>query len=48
MTMMNIVDSAISTILVCFAEAPEVFDANHNTHCRDMKDAWNKVYEVQF
>ena len=48
MTMMNIIDSAITTIIVCFAEATEVFDTNHNTHRRDMKEAWNKVYQIQF
>lgn len=48
MTIMNIVDSAVTTILVCFAEAPEAFEANHSTHCRDMKEAWTKVYDIQF
>lgn len=48
MTIMSIIDSAVTTIIVCFAEAPDAFDRNHNTHSRDMKEAWNKVYEITF
>ncbi len=46
-TMMGIINSAVGTIIVCFAEAPEEFEINHNTHSRDMKEAWNKVYQIQ-
>lgn len=47
-TVMSVIDSAVSTIIVCFAEAPEEFEQNHNTHSRNMREAWNKVYEIRF
>ena len=48
MTVMSIIDSAVSTIIVCFAEAPEEFDRNHSSHSRDMREAWMKVYKISF
>ncbi len=48
MTIMSTIDSAVSTIIVCFAEAPEELERNHSTHSRDMREAWNKVYQIAF
>jgi len=46
-TMMNVVDSAVCTIIVCFAEAPEELESSHPNHSRKMKKAWYDVYQVQ-
>lgn len=48
MTVMSIIDSAVTTVIVCFAEAPEVLEMNHSDHSRDMREAWNKVYDISF
>lgn len=48
LTIMSIIDSAVSTIIVCFAEAPEDFERNHRIHSREMREAWNNVYQIQF
>lgn len=45
-TMMNIIDSAVSTVIVCFAEAPMELERNHPPHSRDMKESWHKVYPM--
>eukprot|EP00551_Chaetoceros_affinis_P003849 CAMPEP_0203633670 /NCGR_PEP_ID=MMETSP0088-20131115/764_1 /ASSEMBLY_ACC=CAM_ASM_001087 /TAXON_ID=426623 /ORGANISM="Chaetoceros affinis, Strain CCMP159" /LENGTH=499 /DNA_ID=CAMNT_0050487063 /DNA_START=19 /DNA_END=1518 /DNA_ORIENTATION=- len=47
-TVMSIIDSAVSTIIVCFAEAPAELEQNHSKHSRNMKEAWNKVYDISF
>jgi len=46
MTVMSIIDSAVSTVIVCFAEAPDELERNHQTHSREMKEAWHKVYPM--
>mmetsp|Transcript_5839 Transcript_5839/g.7446 ORF Transcript_5839/g.7446 Transcript_5839/m.7446 type:complete len:563 (+) Transcript_5839:118-1806(+) len=46
-TVMSIIDSAVCTIIVCFAEAPHDLDVNHSTHSRNMREAWNEVYQIQ-
>lgn len=48
MTVMSIIDSAVATVIVCFAEAPEVFETNHGEHSRNMKEAWSQVYNISF
>jgi hypothetical protein len=48
MTMMSVVDSAVSTVIVCFAEAPEELENKHPSHNREMKEAWTSVYQVTF
>ena len=45
--MMNVIDSAVSTIVVCFAEAPEVLESSHPDHSLVMKEAWYNVYQVR-
>ena len=44
MTVMSIIDSAVNTIIVCFAEAPQEFERNHGVHSREMREGWRKVY----
>jgi len=46
-TTMSVLDSAVSTIVVCFAEAPEELEISHEDHSRAMKDAWYGVYQVR-
>mmetsp|Transcript_15807 Transcript_15807/g.23129 ORF Transcript_15807/g.23129 Transcript_15807/m.23129 type:complete len:529 (+) Transcript_15807:108-1694(+) len=45
-TMMSIIDSSVSTVIVCFGEAPDELEANHQTHNREMREAWNEVYPM--
>ena len=42
--MMDVVLSAVDTIIVSFAEAPAEFETNHPALCQQMKDAWRQVY----
>ena len=48
MTVMSIIDSAVTTVIVCFAEAPDVLEMNHSDHSREMKEAWTNVYGILF
>ena len=36
---MGVIESAINTVLVCFAEAPEEFEENHPEHSQEMREA---------
>jgi hypothetical protein len=42
--MFSIVDSSVNTVIVCFAEAPAEFEANHPELSMEMRDGWRKVY----
>jgi len=42
-----IIDSAVNTVIVCFAEAPADFDQNHPDHSRNMRQAWLQVYDFE-
>jgi len=46
-TMMSVINSAVSTVVVCFAEAPEELESSHPDHSRAMKEAWYNVYQVR-
>jgi len=46
MITMGVVDSAVNTVVVCFAEAPEQFDVTHPEHSRVMRSAWRQVYQI--
>ena len=48
MTMLCVIESSVSTIIVCFAEAPDEFEENHPTHNQAMRDAWSEVYQIRF
>ena len=45
--LMGIVDSAVSTAIVSFAEAPADFQQNHPALYDEMVTAWRKVYGVE-
>jgi hypothetical protein len=36
--------SAVDTVIVSFAEAPEEFETNHPALCQQMMTAWRQVY----
>jgi hypothetical protein len=40
----SIINSAVCTIIVCFAEAPIELDRNHGAYSREMKEAWHKAF----
>mmetsp|Transcript_25254 Transcript_25254/g.37412 ORF Transcript_25254/g.37412 Transcript_25254/m.37412 type:complete len:364 (+) Transcript_25254:167-1258(+) len=40
------INSAVCTIIVCFAEAPAELEINHGTHSREMREAWQKAYPL--
>jgi len=42
--MLSIVDSAVNTVLVAFAEGPAEFDQNHPELSEEMREGWRKVY----
>ena len=42
--MMELVGSAVNAVIVCFAEAPDVFHNNYKELCDEMLDAWKKAY----
>jgi hypothetical protein len=45
--MLSVVDSAVNTVLVSFAEAPEEFQENHPKLSGEMRDAWRLVYPAE-
>eukprot|EP00977_Amphora_coffeiformis_P009555 scaffold2204_cov166-Amphora_coffeaeformis.AAC.15 len=42
--MMELVGSAVNAVIVCFAEAPDVFHNNHRELCDEMLKAWKRAY----
>jgi Plasma-membrane choline transporter len=47
-TLLSIVSSAVNTVIVCYAEAPNEFQSNHPQLATTMKDAWRKAYPDEF
>ena len=41
---MSVVDSAVNTVVVAFAEGPAEFELNHPELSREMKEGLRKVY----
>ncbi|EJK59191.1 hypothetical protein THAOC_20618 [Thalassiosira oceanica] len=41
---MSVVDSAVNTVIVAFAEGPAEFEENHPELSHQMKEGWRKVY----
>ena len=41
---MSVVQSAVNTVIVSFAEAPNEFQANHPALSQQMMSAWRQVY----
>jgi len=46
--MMSIVASAVNTVIVCFAEAPEEFQLNHPRLSDELRAAWQDMYPSEF
>lgn len=42
--LMGVVTSAVDSVIVCFAEAPNEFETHHPALSRDMMEAWRLVY----
>lgn len=42
--MMSTIASAVNTVIVCFAEGPAEFEANHPELSRKMRDTWLEFY----
>jgi len=42
--LLNIVSSAVNTVIVCFAESPREFETNHPQLSMDMRSAWKQSY----
>ena len=47
-TLLSVVSSAVNTVIVCYAEAPNEFQANHPELSNKMRDAWSKAYPNDF
>ena len=39
-----VVESAVNTVIVCFAESPADLGRNHLIHDREIRSSWQKVY----
>jgi hypothetical protein len=42
--MMSTIASAVNTVIVCFAEGPAEFEANHPELSRKMRETWLQFY----
>jgi len=42
--LMSVVGSAVNTVIVCFAESPAEFEANHPDLSREMRSAWVEAW----
>ena len=42
--MMSVVGSAVNTVIVCFAESPAEFEANHPSLSREMRSSWMQAW----
>lgn len=45
--LMSVVASAVNTVIVCFAEAPSEFQANHPQLSTEMRQAWKQAWPVE-
>eukprot|EP00549_Striatella_unipunctata_P023189 CAMPEP_0118713224 /NCGR_PEP_ID=MMETSP0800-20121206/25369_1 /TAXON_ID=210618 ORGANISM="Striatella unipunctata, Strain CCMP2910" /NCGR_SAMPLE_ID=MMETSP0800 /ASSEMBLY_ACC=CAM_ASM_000638 /LENGTH=342 /DNA_ID=CAMNT_0006618595 /DNA_START=121 /DNA_END=1150 /DNA_ORIENTATION=- len=48
MTLMSVVGSAVNTVIVCFAEAPNEFQTNHPELSNQMRHAWQQAFPGEF
>jgi hypothetical protein len=46
--MVSVVDSAVATIFVCFAESPQVFEQTHPALYYDLTASWREAHNVMF
>jgi len=42
--LMSTIGSGVNTVIVCFAEGPSEFQANHPELSNKMREVWNQVY----
>jgi hypothetical protein len=42
--LMSVVGSAVNTVIVCFAESPAEFEANHPQLSAEMRHAWVQAW----
>jgi hypothetical protein len=47
-TVFSVVGSAVNTVIVCYAEAPNEFQTNHPQLSERMTNAWRQAYPDQF
>jgi hypothetical protein len=45
---LGIVASATDTVVVCFAESPNEFQANYPELSQEMLQAWRQIYPSEF
>jgi len=46
--LMNVIGSAVNTVIVCYAEAPAEFEQNHPELSAKMRHAWAQSYPEEF
>jgi large-conductance mechanosensitive channel len=42
--LMSVVGSAVNTVIVCYAESPAEFEANHPQLSAEMRSAWIQAW----
>lgn len=42
--LLNVISSAVNTVIVCFAESPREFDAHHPQLSMEMRSAWRRAF----
>jgi ABC-type nickel/cobalt efflux system permease component RcnA len=47
-TLFSVVSSAVNTVIVCYAEAPNEFQANHPQLSDRMRGAWRQAWPNEF
>ena len=47
-TLFSVVSSATNTVIVCYAEAPNEFQANHPELSNRMRDSWRQAWPNEF
>jgi len=45
---MSVVASAVDTVIVCYAEDPNTFQANHPELSERMRDTWREAHPEHF
>lgn len=45
---LSVVSSAVATIFVCFADAPQAFFQTHPDHAETLMAAWSKFHGDEF
>lgn len=47
-TVLGVISSAVNTVIVCYAEAPNEFQQNHPQLSEDMRLAWRQAWPQDF